>query len=183
MRTLNKEEFNIYEQELLTHLKTGKLFIYPTDTIYGLGCDATNEEAVQKIRDAKERQDSPFSIVAPSKEWIREHCEVKEKDLQALPGAVTVILKKKKECVANNVSFNDTLGVRIPDHWSSNIAKKLGRPIITTSVNKQGQQYAKTIDDVHAHIKGKVHFAINEGVKTGRPSTIINTLTKEQRKR
>ena len=67
---IKKEDFNFskFKEKVLE----GKVFVYPTDTIYGLGCDATNFKAVEKIRKLKEREENPFSVVAPSKEWIKK---------------------------------------------------------------------------------------------------------------
>ena len=63
--------------DFIEDIKNGAVFIYPTDTIYGLGCDATNLASVKLIRELKYRdKDKPMSVIAPSVEWIREHCEV-----------------------------------------------------------------------------------------------------------
>jgi len=180
MRIVNKEEFTLYQQEMLEYLQEGKLFVYPTDTIYGIGCDATNAEAVAKVRVAKSRPNNPFSVIAPSKEWIVQHCDVTEEQLAQLPGPVTIVAKLyNPHVIAHNVSGNQSIGVRIPDHWMSDVIKAFGKPIITTSVNKQGEEYAKEIDGIHSEIKGKIHIAISEGELIGRPSRIVNTLNNE----
>ena len=73
-----------------------KIFIYPTDTIYGIGCDAENEFLVDKISEIKKRDIKPFSVIAPSVEWILENCETTKEEIEKfLPGAYTLILKKK----------------------------------------------------------------------------------------
>tara|TARA_Y100000034_G_C6812031_1_gene364973 strand:- start:354 stop:851 length:498 start_codon:yes stop_codon:yes gene_type:complete len=165
MKIYNKEEFNKNKEELLTKIKEGNIFIYPTDTIYGIGCDARNFEAVKRIRELKNRDEKPFSVIAPSKEWIIDNCE--EKNLDKLPGPYTLILKlKNKECVASNVSGLDTLGVRIPDHWF-----KVDIPIVTTSVNKSDKNNMTSLEDLDKDIK--VDFIIYEGEKKGKSSKII----------
>ncbi len=180
MRIVNKEEFALYQQEMLEYLQEGKLFVYPTDTIYGIGCDATNAEAVAKVRKAKERPSNPLSVIAPSKDWIKQHCEISEEQLQELPGPVTVVVKlKNPSVIAHNVSGNQSVGVRIPNHWISNVIQAFGKPIVTTSVNKQGEMYAKDVDNIHEDIIGKVHIAISEGELIGSPSKIINTINNE----
>jgi len=180
MRIVNKEEFTLYQQEMLEYLQEGKLFVYPTDTIYGIGCDATNAEAVAKVRAAKSRPNNPFSVIAPSREWIVQHCEVTDEQLAELPGPVTIVAKlRNPQVIAHNVSGNQSIGVRLPNHWIADVIKAFGKPIVTTSVNKQGEMYAREVDDIPGEIKSKVHVAISEGELVGRPSKIINTLSNE----
>lgn len=180
MRILSKEEFEMYQNDFHKLIKKGELFIYPTDTIYGVGCDATNESAVKKLREIKNRNEQSFSIIAPSVKWILENCEVNEEDVDLLPGAVTIIVPlKNKNSIAKNVSNGETLGVRIPNHWIFEAVQKLGRPIITTSVNITGEAPATNTEDIPTSIKGKVSFAIDEGEKKGRPSTIIDLVSKK----
>ena len=173
MRILTKEEFR-YDLELFSkRIKEGAVFIYPTDTIYGIGCSALNENAVKKIRELKNRPDNPFSVIAPSKEWIKSNCEVDSLDI--LPGPYTLIAKLKKSAVVESVNLGqETLGVRIPDHWISNIVKELKIPIVTTSVNKAGKQFMTSLEDLDEEIKGKVEFIVYEGKKQSRPSKIID---------
>jgi len=68
MRTITKEEFKMELTKHLSAIVDGAVFVYPTDTIYGIGCNATNGEAVQKIRDAKKRPTAPLSVIAPNRE-------------------------------------------------------------------------------------------------------------------
>jgi len=142
MKIYNRDEVAVNQNHILRRIKEGKIFIYPTDTIYGIGCDATNEESVQKIRELKGRYDNPFSIIAPSKDWITENCEVSGsvlKWLRKLPGPYTLILKLKTQgSLARSVNNGlDTIGIRMPKHWIHDFFSNLNIPIITTSANKQ----------------------------------------------
>lgn len=173
------QEFRKNEAEILREIRNGAIFIYPTDTIYGLGCDATNSRAVEKVRKAKQRDSKPYSVIAPSKEWIKKNCIVDSKQakkwLNMLPGPFTLILKLKcHKCVAKNVTGNKALGIRIPDNWSAMIAKDLNCPIVTTSANLSGEAYMTSLDDLNEIIKDKVDLIIYEGEKRGRPSTVVN---------
>lgn len=165
-------------------IKKGAIFIYPTDTIYGLGCDATNEKAVEKIRKIKDRNKKPFSVIVPTKRWILDNCYIEkrhEKFLKKLPGKYTLILRlKNKKAVAKNVSQN-TLGVRIPKNWFSNVVKTIGIPIVTTSVNLTNKKPMTSLEDLDKEIIKKVDFLIYEGKKSGKPSTIVD-LTEEKAK-
>ena len=124
MDILSKEEFEVEMDIFEIKIKEGELFIHPTDTIYGIGCNAMLHDSVYKVRETKNRHTVPFSVIAPSKDWIRENCEVNKKAegwLKKLPGPYTFILNlKNKDAIAPNVNMDmDTLGVRIPDHWFS----------------------------------------------------------------
>ncbi|MBR9699130.1 threonylcarbamoyl-AMP synthase [Candidatus Woesearchaeota archaeon] len=179
MNVLTKDEFNVGFDDLRENIEDGVLFIHPTDTIYGIGCDATHEAAVKNIRKVKERHESPFSVIAPSKDWIYTNCDINGKAkewVNKLPGPYTLILKlKNKECIAPNVNCDfDTLGVRIPDHWFSEAVERLGRPCVTTSANKSGKDFMTSIDDLHPDIAKQMAFAIYEDEKKGRPSTVVD---------
>jgi|TARA_B100001964_G_C14249704_1_gene609269 tRNA threonylcarbamoyl adenosine modification protein (Sua5/YciO/YrdC/YwlC family) len=185
MRVLSKEEFEKEKDIIRTSLiENNPVFIYPTDTIYGIGCSAINKEAVDKIRDIKQRKTSPFSVIAPSKEWIDDNCIVNDnaKDwIKRLPGPYTLILKTKKQCVADNVAPGlEAIGVRIPDHWFSNFVSEIDIPIITTSANKSGNDCMTSLEDLDSEIKSRVDFIVYEGEKKGTPSKIID-LTDEEK--
>ena len=96
MRIINKDELK-HEKNLVEELKKS-VFIYPTDTIYGIWCDATNHELVSMIRDIKQSYGQPFSIIIPNKNMIYEFCETNKKTkeyVDKLPGPYTLILKVK----------------------------------------------------------------------------------------
>ncbi|MEK6858214.1 MAG: L-threonylcarbamoyladenylate synthase, partial [Nanoarchaeota archaeon] len=150
---------DILKQEVLK----GKIFIYPTDTIYGIGCDALNKNAVDKIRQIKRRDEKPFSVIAPNFEWIHENCIVDFDLKKYLPGAYTLILKKKNPSFLNWVSDKETLGVRIPNHNFTKEIQKTNVPFITTSVNFSGEKPASKIENISEEILNKVDYVIDEG--------------------
>ena len=155
-------------------IKQGKIFIYPTDTIYGLGCDATNEQAVNKIKQLKGRdRNNPLSIIAPSFEWINENCKVDIDLKKYLPGPYTIILNKKNPQFLNHVCSLDNIGIRIPNSDFTKQVQKAGKPFITTSVNLSGQPFAKTIAEIPKEIKNKVDVVVDVGELNGQPSTLI----------
>lgn len=179
MRVLSKDEVHVGSESLRNEILGGAVFVHPTDTIYGLSCDATNDEAVKKIREIKSRFKRPFSVIAPSKEWIRENCEVTneaEEWLKKLPGPYTLILKlKNRYAVSKDANMGmETVGVRIPAHWFTEIVEWLGVPVISTSANKMDDDYMTSLEDLNPEIKTKVDFIIYEGEKKGRPSTLVH---------
>ena len=146
-----KKEFEVNKSTIYKKIKKGSVFIHPTDTIYGIGCDATNPEGVNKLRNIKSRYKRPFLIIAPSKEWVKENCEITgeaEKYMEKWPGPVTLILKlKNRKCVAKETNYGlDTLGIRMIKHWFGDVAKELDVPIITTSANRIGEDFMTSLE-------------------------------------
>lgn len=161
-------------EKLVQQILEGKIFIYPTDTIYGIGCNAEDEKAVEKIRQIKGRdKDKPLSIIAPDFAWIEENCII-DVDLEKyLPGPYTLLLRKKNPSFMNHISSNEFLGIRIPACNFSDKMKKAKVPFITTSVNLSGEPFAVNIRGISKQILDKVDVIIDEGELNGEPSTII----------
>ncbi len=179
---LNKAGSIKIETQILDHIINGSIFIYPTDTIYGLGCDASNNSAVLKIREIKKRIKNPFSIIAPSFNWIKSNCQTTKEQEQEirkkLPGPYTFFLNlKDHNCIATQINpegQNKTLGVRIPSHWFTKIIQKTGKPFVTTSVNISGQPFMKKIEDLDIAIRDKVDIIIYDGPSNGNESIKID---------
>lgn len=184
MNVMTKEECLLRKDELRRRIKKGAIFIHPTDTIYGIGCDATNAEAVKKVREIKNRMKTPFSVIAPSKEWILSHAKIMDTHsarLEELPGPVTLItnLKEKNDLCDEINPGLETLGVRIPAHWIMELISEANIPIVTTSANVQGEDFMTSLENLNPHIKSKMDFIIYEGEKEGQPSKIIDLTAHE----
>lgn len=178
MQVLTKSELEARKEFFLRKL-TDCIFIYPTDTIYGVGCNALDGRLVDRIRELKGRYNMPFSVIAPSKEWIREYCvidEEGEKWLAKLPGPYTLIfqIKKHEEFPRSITMGKETLGVRIPDHWIAELATELNFPIITTSANRTGGNHMQQINDLPIDWKDEVAYVLYDGELVGTPSTLIH---------
>jgi L-threonylcarbamoyladenylate synthase len=183
MGMVTADEFKLKKEKFLKKIEGGEVFIHPTDTIYGIGCDATNDEAVERVRKIKQREEMPFSVIAPSKKWIYDNCDVKSnafKWIEKLPGPYTLIFKLiNKEAVSKHVNCGwGTIGVRIPKHWFSEVIAELGFPVVSTSANIAGEAFMTSIDDLDSKIR--VDFIIYEGEKKGKPSTIINLVEEKE---
>jgi L-threonylcarbamoyladenylate synthase len=164
------------QYKLVRQILDGKIFIYPTDTIYGIGCNAEDEDSVERIKTLKARdKDKPLSVIAPNLMWIEENCIIDDNlNLQKyLPGPYTLLLRKKNPSFLNHVSSNEFLGIRIPKCDFSEEIKKAGVPFITTSVNLSGEPFAKSIREIPKEIIAQVDIVIDEGPLNGNPSTII----------
>src|SRR3989344_7693393 len=173
MKVIKKEAFLKNKEFYIKEMKLGKIFIYPTDSIYGIGCNALIGKSVEKIRKIKGREQKPFSIIAPEKNWIEKNCYIDDRVkswLEKLPGKYTLVLELKNwDCINNKVNFGgDSLGVRIPDNWFSNIVKELGEPFVTTSVNKSGEKFIEEISELQGNIRRDIDYFIDSGKLNGK---------------
>ena len=163
-------------------LRAGGIILYPTDTVWGIGCDATNAEAVAKVYALKRSDDkrSMLCLMRDADMVVRyvnkapgiafEVMELSDKPLTAiLPGAVGV--------AANIIPETGALGVRIPQHdFCQALLRKFGKPIVSTSANISGEETAKRLKDVVQEIIDGVDYVVNprfEGKPTLKPSSII----------
>ena len=174
--------------EFVEGLKAGKLVIFPTDTVYGLGCTLSAPETIKKIFELKGRKpDKPFPLlVADLKTALRmAHFSESAKKMaeKFWPGPVTLILKSRrplpKACrgrpLSPLVSKKGTVGLRIPDHPFLRMAlKKIRRPIIGTSANLTGEKPAGEISGISESLKLNVDLVIDGGKTSGKPSTIYD---------
>jgi len=181
MIVINFDEYNLHHKNILKEIPKS-LFIYPTDTVYGIGCNALDEKLIDRIRKLK-KSSQPFSVIVPSKEWIYDNCIVTEEAeewIRKLPGPYTLLLRlKNKKAVAKNVHNYDmsgevVLGVRMPNHWFLAISYTLKLPIITTSANVTGQDFMTSLEDLDSALRNNVDYVFYEGPKHGVPSTIIH---------
>jgi len=174
MKIIHADNVEANKTEIIEAIKRGDIFIYPTDTIYGMGCNATIESAVKKVRDIKKRNfTNPLSVIALTKEWIVENCVVEDdRLLEKLPGPYTLIFhRKKKEVVAPSINPNDdSLGVRIIHYWFQKYVTEAGVPFVTTSANLSGDKYMQKFKDLPEDLKNSVDYIIYEGERKGVPS-------------
>jgi len=150
-------------------LKAGGVIIYPTDTLYGLGCDANNSAAIMKINSIKSRE-GPMSVLAPNVRialgWMKIERQEKLLVEEKLGGATTIIVPVKDYIVSKLIiGQNQTLGVRIPDHHFCNkLARKYLEPVITTSVNRSGEDPFTIPDKIQSHFSNEVELLVDDGI-------------------
>ena len=164
-------------------LQDGKIIVYPTDTIYGIGCDILNKKAVQTIQKIKNRKkQKPLSIICTDLKEISHWAVVSNFQYKILkkylPGPFTFILKASKEApkILQDPK-RKTIGIRIPNNEIClNIVQKLGNPIITTSVNESGQQNYANPDEIKRDWFGKVDLILDAGEINGDPSTVVSLI-------
>ena len=167
-------------EEARKALQNGKLLVYPTDTVWGMGCDPSNQKAVDKLFEVKGKKQNGVSVMFSNKKQIYDTCITKGKAKKIieefLPGPVTLILKSKKE-FADGVMRDGNLGVRMPlNETSLDLAKKT--PVVTTSANLHGHQISKNLDQAKSIFGNNCIYLDGEKPK-GIESTIINLANAE----
>ncbi|MBC2851285.1 threonylcarbamoyl-AMP synthase [Cetobacterium sp. 8H] len=189
MKRIVFKKDNIDFQIIENSLKLGKIIIYPTDTVYGVGASIDSIDGINKIYTAKERNfKSPLIALLSKRENIEKIAIIEEtkKDIieklanEYWPGALTIILKKK-ECVpAIMVSDGDTVGVRIPNlKLAREIIESVGGILPTTSANISGEKTPRSFEELSEEFKERADILIDAGESPlGVESTIID-LTKD----
>ncbi|NCN03535.1 MAG: threonylcarbamoyl-AMP synthase [Candidatus Pacebacteria bacterium] len=181
----NTNQKNIIDKIVQT-LSKGGLVIFPTETTYGAGVDATNQKAVDKLLSYKSRREGkPLSIAVPDQKMAEQYVEINQSALEIyrtfLPGPFTVISKSKGKTAQGVESEFGTLGVRIPDYsLVLDFLNAFNRPVTATSANSSGKKRPYAVDDILNNLSGKqiklIDLIIDVGELThNKPSTIIDT--------
>ena len=180
-------------QKALEVLRNGGVILYPTDTVWGIGCDATNPEAVAKIYAIKNREDSKSLVLLASDmdmicryvkevpEMAVQLVEVNDKPMTIIyPGAVAgeKDSRQSNHCLAyNTVAEDGSVGIRVPMmDFCQQLVSRFGRPIVSTSANISGEATPKRFMDVSEVIRSAVDHIVEpsfEKGSTGQSSSII----------
>jgi L-threonylcarbamoyladenylate synthase len=168
--------------DLAKAIREGGILVYPTDTLYGIGCNALKKESVAKIVAAKERvPGKPFSVIAPSKEWITENTRITTDNAKfvdsLLPGPYTIILKSKIDIPL--VTAEGKIGIRMPKNEFCDFIRSQGVPFLTSSVNAGPTAPAKSVKEIPEKIARITDFAIDAGELGGASSRIFDISGKE----
>ena len=181
-------------QKALEVLRNGGIILYPTDTVWGIGCDATDSAAVAKIYEIKKRADSKSLVLLASDmdmicryvkevpEMAVQLVEVNDKPMTIIyPGAVAGSSENPKadrRCLAyNTVAEDGTVGIRIPMmDFCQQLVAKFGRPIVSTSANVSGEPTPKKFAEITPVIREAVDHIVDPALEkgaTGQSSSII----------
>jgi len=175
--------------EVVECIKSGGVVIYPTDTIYAIGCDLKNHKAVERVARIKgvKLEKSNFSLVCYDLSHLSTYA--KQIDTQTfklmkrvLPGPYTFILKASKEVPRLFTSRKKTIGIRVPDNKiARELVLRLGHPIIATSVHDNDEVIEYTTDPelMHERYEKQVDMVINGGYGNNVPSTVLSCLDDE----
>ncbi len=168
--------------EAVRILRQGGLILYPTDTVWGIGCDATNAEAVQRIYALKRSENKHAMLVLCASadmivRYVNRAPGIAFEVLEMAASPLTLILPGAVGVAPNLIPETGTLGVRVPDHdFCRRILRGLGRPIVSTSANISGEATPARLQEVAREIVDGVDFVVNprfEGKPTRKASAII----------
>lgn len=154
-------------QKSLSALKTGGIILYPTDTVWGIGCDATDENAVEKIFKIKQRSESKSLII------LVDSWEMLQKYISRIPAKVscmlegsskptTVIYQNPIGLAKNVIAQDNTVAIRIvKDEFCKQLIHQFGKPIVSTSANISGEPTPKSFDEINPLLLESVDYVVN----------------------
>ena len=177
--------YNFSKEEISKTLKVlneGGLILYPTDTIWGIGCDATNSDAVKKIYDLKKRMDSKSMLVLVDNDetlnrYVDDIPEVAFELIEAADRPLTIIYDHPVGVAPNLLAEDGSLGIRITeDPFCRELCRRLRKPLVSTSANISGQKSPSNFSQISEEIKNGVDYVVeyrqNEQ-SASKPSNII----------
>ena len=168
------------ENDIIKTLKDGRLVIMPTDTIYGIIGDATNEDVINKVYEVKERpHDKPLLILVSNLSMLHELVTEIPKETEKIikkfwPGPLTILFKKSSK-VSDTLTANSALvAIRMPnDKRLLNIMNHLNRPLISTSANISSHNAITNPNQLEEKMKEKIDLIVDEGTVNNEASTLI----------
>ena len=165
-------------------IRDGDLVVYPTETVYGLGADALNEAAVERVFEAKRRsRDKPISLAVPDADAALEYVRATDRERrfmrEFLPGPVTLLCEKRDEVPDVLTGGRERVGVRIPDHEVALALLREVTPVTATSANVSGRESATRVADLDDEIRDASAVVLDGGETGGTGSTVVNVETGE----
>jgi L-threonylcarbamoyladenylate synthase len=163
-------------------LQAGGIILYPTDTVWGIGCDATNEEAVKKVYELKRRVDNKAMLVLtdnPAKlnMYVSRIPDIAWDLIEVADKPLTIIYPKAKNLAANLLADDQSVGIRITNEpFSKTLCERFRKPIVSTSANISGQPSPSNFNEISEEIKAGVDYVVNfrqEEIIKANPSGII----------
>ncbi len=163
-------------------LNSGGVIIYPTDTVYGIGCDFSNAKAVQRVCQIKNTKPNTLSFICFDLSEISEYTKhlstpVFKVMKKALPGPFTFILEANSQVPKVLNAKKKTVGIRVPDNnIPRELVKRLGRPIITTSIRDEDEviEYSTDPELIYEKYQHLVDVVIDGGYGDNEPSTVVD---------
>lgn len=160
-------------------IAAGELVVYPTETVYGLGADALDPTAVERVFEAKHRDRSkPVSMgvsdIESALEYVRATRSEKSFMREFLPGPYTVVLERKPAVPDVLTAGRNRVGIRIPDHDLARELARLSGPVTATSANISGSGSARRVAEVDDEIRERAGVVLDRGETPGGGSTVVD---------
>ncbi|MFB6202578.1 MAG: L-threonylcarbamoyladenylate synthase [Halorhabdus sp.] len=167
---------------------SGELVVYPTETVYGLGADALDPRAVERVFEVKDRdRTKPLSLGVPDVDtaltYVRASARERSFMRAFLPGPVTVVLERRETIPAVLTGGRDRVGVRVPDHERARALLEHTGPLTATSANISGRESATRLDAVDSEIKERAGALLDGGETAGTASTVLDVASGEIHRR
>jgi tRNA threonylcarbamoyl adenosine modification protein (Sua5/YciO/YrdC/YwlC family) len=172
-----------YINKAVEVLKSGGIIIYPTDTVYGLGCDIYNKAALERLFAIKQDTNTKlFSFVCPDLKDISKYAKVSDYAYKAmkhlLPGPYTFVLPAAKEVPKKLWTKRRTVGIRVPKNIISiTLARELGNPLVSTSACKRAGEILNNPEEIKNIFNSQVDLMLSAGHLNGQVSSIIDLST------
>lgn len=169
-------------KKALEVLKNGGVILYPTDTIWGIGCDATNSKAVERIYRIKKREDSKSMLVlmenpALLERYVDDVPEIAWDLIEITVTPLTVIYPKAKNLAPNLVAGDGSIGIRVTkEEFTAQLLQRFRRPMVSTSANISGEKSPAFFDEISEEIKDQVDYIVEyrqDDTTPAKPSGII----------
>lgn len=163
-------------------MREGGVFLYPTDTIWGIGCDATNEDAVRRVYEIKQRQDSKAMLVLVDSSvkvdfYVRDVPEVAWDLIDLADKPLTIIYSGARNLAANLLAEDGSVGIRVTNEdFSKRLCQQFRKAIVSTSANISGQPSPKNFSEISEEVKSAVDYIVGyrqEEMSNPKPSSII----------
>jgi L-threonylcarbamoyladenylate synthase len=158
-------------------LKRGGLIVYPTDTIWGIGCDATNQDAVRKIYALKHREDQKSMLILLDDfnklpEYIAEVPEIAADLVQVADKPLTIIYPGARNLAPNLIASDGSIGIRIVhDEFCLRLIRKFGKPVVSTSANISGSSWPVNFSAIDKRILDQADYTVSWGQKINKKAT------------
>lgn len=163
-------------------LQAGGLILYPTDTIWGIGCDATNEEAVRKVYELKKRTDNKAMLVltdstAKLNMYVSDIPDIAWDLIDVADKPLTIIYSKAKNLATNLLGEDGSVGIRVTsEEFSYKLCERYRRPLVSTSANVSGEPSPANFSEVSETIRNGVDYIVGyrqDDTSKAKPSNII----------
>lgn len=162
----NFSDFSADIQKCLEVLKAGGIILYPTDTIWGLGCDATNKDAVTKLMELKKRPENMAMIVLVNSEpmieqYVKEVPEIAWQIIEVAEDPISIIYPEAKNLAANVPAKDGSIAIRLcKDPFCSQLISRFRKPIVSTSANFSGENSPKDFSEISKEIQQLADYIV-----------------------